>query len=142
MGNDIKVCSTDNTQCVIIKLLEIAKENYPSLKISVEIKLTEFSGSSTAWISQDVLKSFANSLDELSRKRTGQVYLESMSPKHLQLAISPLDSVGHFLLEITVSKHVPIDRKMVDHQVSGGFELDPGNLPELVREFKNLVSKC
>ena len=109
------------------------------LKVSVCIK--EFSGSyENVWIDKDELKKFLLDFIKLEERREGRARLESMSPDEFWMEFRSIDRAGHVGVEVQLKRLQYSESELWPRMIAGGFEFDVSTLPQLVREFKKLVS--
>jgi hypothetical protein len=120
--------SETKSQRIRFSLLERATERLPSRKVQIEVVLDDFSGRSSAWIDDHNFENFRLELRQVEATRNGEASVASMSPGDFQLSLKNTDRLGHFLVEVKISKHLtnPIQRI----QLTGGFPIDPSVLPE------------
>jgi hypothetical protein len=113
-----------------------------SLKLRLDVQLHGFTARSEVWVERQAVVDFAAALKELEEVRGGEALLRGEDPEDLELKVSSLDRVGHMLLEFTVTRLTIVgDRQRpLSVQLKGGFELDPGSLPDLVAGMTRLVS--
>lgn len=112
------------------------------VRVSVEVKLGEFGEFGgrydSIWLEASALMCFVNELKVAENCRQGGASLQSMSPDEFRLHIQSRDAVGHFAVEVLLSRHHhsgPANRLT---SVSGGFEIDPDSLPAVLNAFKAL----
>jgi len=133
-----------NKEYISIIELERISDDLPTpgdvrLKVSVCIK--EFAGSyEDVWIEKDELKRFLLDLIKLEETREGEARLESMSPDEFWMEFRTIDRAGHMGVEVQLKRFQYSESKLWPRMVVGGFEFDVSTLPQLVREFKKLLS--
>jgi len=69
-----------------------------------KVKSTSFYGESSAWVEGYEIKSFIEDLEKLASTSKGEAELTSESPENLQITFKPVDSLGHFVIKISVGK--------------------------------------
>ncbi|BDG03535.1 hypothetical protein [Anaeromyxobacter oryzae] len=113
-----------------------------SLKLRLDAQLHGFSARCEVWVERQAVADFASALRNLEETRNGEALLQGEDPDDLELKVSALDRVGHMLLEFKVTRLTVVgDRgRPLSVQLTGGFELDPGLLPDLVARVTRLTS--
>jgi hypothetical protein len=135
----VELRSPEKEAFLRMEVLSTGEEVDSSVEVLVEIDAQGFGGREAVWLDHDGLKKFAQSLGELERTRKGRADFTPSDPD-FRLSISAMDASGHLLVEFILLRHSLVGHRprSVDLSVSGGFELDPGTLPGLVREFQDL----
>ncbi len=113
-----------------------------SLKLRLDVQLHGFSARGEAWVERLAVADFAFALKKLEETRSGEALLQGEDPEDLELKVSALDRVGHMLLEFKVTRFTLVGDKArpITVQLTGGFELDPGLLPDLATGVTRLTS--
>jgi hypothetical protein len=88
------------------------------------------------WISEDALVAFITALTKLEEDRTGEAFLEGMSPNELHLRVAVIDTAGHVKLFVHLSKEQLLVGSK--YSVSTEFAIDPSSLSRLVIEIDQL----
>jgi hypothetical protein len=122
-----------------MEVISTGQKSYPSVEVQVDLHVQGFAGSEAIWLDHAALMKFSESLDGVERTRRGRADLTPSYPE-FRLSISAMDASGHLLVEFVLVRQSFVgDRaRRVDLTVTGGFELDPGTLPGVVAEFRNL----
>jgi hypothetical protein len=111
-----------------------------SVEVEVEVGVEGFAGRAKVFLEPTSLASFCTSLDALERTRSGRA---DLSPQDVdfRLSISSMDGAGHLLVAFVVNRYSFVGDRPTTVQLTctGGFELDPGLLPALAREFRDLA---
>jgi hypothetical protein len=88
------------------------------------------------------LEKFLNYLKILDEKRQGSAILESgeLSEDHFRLECFSLDKLGHIGLTVELLKGHFTGSRYYPLEITLSFEIDPSNLPYLVKAFTELVN--
>ena len=109
------------------------------VQVSVSVRLADFAGQhDQVWIDAEALQHFVDSLRVIEQERRGVAVLESMSLNEFKLEIRSRDQLGHFVAAVSLSRHQYSGPNSWPTSVSGGFEIDPSDLPGLLLEFEKL----
>jgi hypothetical protein len=113
----------------------------PDLHIEVAARVGKFSVQGLrVWLEWPDVKEFIDELEVLVRDIQGQASLFAMSPKDFELAITPVDSVGHFGAEFTAGSRTYMrDGKALPCSLRGGIELELGQVEEVLYWFKGAL---
>ena len=142
----MRIESEDKKSFLLLDFLELEKERYPSLSISVKIENEGFSGcNKNIWLESGSLKNFLKELKSLDKKRNGFASIESMDPEEFKLKIESIDRSGHLILKYSLLKYSFLKNSYypnyIERTVSGGFELDTSCFSEIIKVFENLNCK-
>ena len=103
------------------------------VRISVLIKSNGFRGHNDIWLDGENFDSFCRALIELETNRQGEAIIKSLSPGEFELTIGSLDSVGHIGVWGKTGYHVMSPIKNFFHAVEFGFEVEPSQLQQAVK---------
>ena len=103
------------------------------VRISVLIKSNGFRGHNDIWLDGENFDSFCRALIELETNRQGEAKIKSLSPGEFELTIGSLDSVGHIGVWGKTGYHVMSPIKNFFHAVEFGFEVEPSQLQQAVK---------
>ncbi len=126
-----------------VRLAAVGRDaGYPSLEVRVEGTAKGFAGGSEVWVDGFALKEFVGALRAFEKSRQGRVELRSLEPDGLRIVLRSMDHAGHLLVEFAIGRNALVgDRpENVALRVSGGFELDPGTLGEVLAGFTHLAN--
>lgn len=87
-----------------------------------------------------MLRDFINKLSEIESTRHGAASLESCSPEDFKLSIGSRDSLGHFIVEVSLCQYQYSGPRSWPIRLSGGFEIDPTSLPFILKDFNRLYA--
>ncbi|WP_425493874.1 WapI family immunity protein [Lysobacter gummosus] len=129
---------------VSITLLERCPRQTPTegdVRVHVAVVLGEFCGAyDSIWLERPVLAKFVEDLRGLELTRAGEATLQSMSPGELTLKFRSRDNLGHIVVEVLLQRFQYSGPTYWPVVVSGGFELDPTDLPRILKQFYELSS--
>lgn len=132
---------TEHVDFVVLESSPAGSPINGSIRVGVTVTLREFCGAyNSVWLERAALDEFMQSMDSLERTRSGKAVLRSMSPDELVLCLRSRDSFGHLVTEISLQRHQYSGPTYWPTRVSGGFELEPSELPNVVSQFKILAS--
>ncbi len=139
----------DETSSVEITLREVGAQGTPGagdlgLDVAACAAATvvggPFSGrNNTVWVGQDVWARFLKDLREFERTRAGGVQLRAMSPARFCLTILATDRAGHVAAEGWVGRQYAGRTASAHDRVCFHIQIDPGVLPQVVRELDALA---
>jgi hypothetical protein len=137
----IELVSPERTEFLRLEVLTPRWPEAVELELGVECQVRGFAARTTSWAVRPAVAEFARALEALERTRRGRAELWAEDPEDLTLAVAAMDSVGHMVLEFTVSRLSLIgdSARPVTLRLAGGFELDPGALPGLVEQVRKLA---
>jgi hypothetical protein len=107
---------------VEISILEIAPRGLPSagdVRLKITASIDGFAGWADCWVEEREFKRFAGAVSHLYSTFQGEAVLCSMSPGEASLSLSPANSRGYVLVQVTVAKRLPFQCSM-----SGCFEAE------------------
>lgn len=144
----MKIFSEDKKSFIEIIYKECELVMHPSFSVSVNIHDNESSITltgqlQTVWFTMDDFKHFLLDFDEMDMKRSGQACLESMSPEEFVLRFEVYDSSGHTKADYSMFKWLYSNKQNSrKYSLSGGFDIDPSDIPNISRDFHSLVPKA
>lgn len=107
------------------------------VRLQASVRLKEFSGRySSVWLAKPDLEEFVADLQQLVESRRGKVRLQSLSPDEFWVEIRSVDSLGHFELEVQLKRYQYSGPTYWPTTVSGGFEVEPTQLPSILSGFR------
>ncbi len=115
---------------VELLITELVPSGLPSegdVRIQVKAQIHDFVGSGSCWVEEPNFRSFSVNIDQLFSSFQGSAQLESISPGEFSLSLSPANSRGNILVQVTMSKSLPFPRAM-----SGTFEIELPALEPLI----------
>lgn len=135
----VELRSPEKQAFLRLELISSGVKGHRSIEVQVDVHVQGFAGREAVWLDHQALKRFSDALGSLERTRKGRADLVPQAPD-FRLSISSLDGSGHLLVELELVRHSLVgDRaRRVDLGVSGGFELDPGTLPDVLARFQSL----
>jgi hypothetical protein len=98
-----------------------------------------FSGDSYGYFESSACEQFLASLETLEAKRSGIARIESMSPGEVIVELVTVDSLGHVAVRGQLRRRVHGASVTAMNQLSWTLEIDPSLLPEILREFRELL---
>jgi hypothetical protein len=109
---------------------------YPGAPVTASMTCGAFCGASDrAWLASDDFDRFLSSLEALEQSRQGEAVLESMSPGELSVRIHAVARAGHLAMEVVIGEQRVGEHSWHERLVKCSFPLDPGQLPQIVRQF-------
>ena len=124
----------------VLERTSVGAPNEGDVRVQVDIALGKFGGSyDSVWLEGPKLDAFVEGLVQLERNRCGEALLSSTSPDEFTLKLRSRDSLGHIVVEVVLQRHQYSGPTYWATKVSGGFELDPTELPVIVRQFQELA---
>ena len=94
------------------------------------------------WFSWEDINSFIVGLKAFDKTRKGTVELSNMSSgsdaSPLEFKVFATDRLGHLAIRATLRKLIYFKDSYEISTVSVVFEIDPGSLPSIIRDFKKL----
>ena len=102
--------------------------------LTIRVASNGYTGENDLWVDHRSFFSFCSALSDLECSRTGEAVLESMSPGELHLRFHSVDSCGHIAVEGLTGYDVQREHSRFQHSVQFGFEFDPSQLLEAVKE--------
>ncbi len=138
----VELRSRDRRSVLRIDSIRSSGPEFPSLEVSVEAELQDFSGRATAWLDGAALDAFVTSLRELEPDDQGALELQSMSPDEFRLVVRSVDRVGHLAAEFTITKTTLVgdEPDTAPIRLIGTFELERGQVAGLVDGFTALAA--
>lgn len=128
---------------LVIEVLERLPDDSPTpgdLRGKVSLKLREFTGCySGVWLAKPDLNAFVEQLEALETSRSGSAKLEAMSPDELTLELRSMDDKGHFEAAVQLGRYQYSGDTDRPTRISGGFIVDPDQLPAIMTAFRNLL---
>jgi hypothetical protein len=125
----------------------LALERSPSgaplehIRVKVTVTLQEFLGTyDSVYLELPALAEFIKSLTRLEHTRSGEAELQGMSPGEFSLKLRSRDNLGHLVVEVMLQRYQYSGPTYWPTKVSGGFELEPTDLPKIVNQFRALVA--
>jgi len=113
----------------------------PSIRVRVGLTLPGFHGqSSDVWLFGQDLDEFVRDVRALEAKRSGSASLDSGDEFRLELR--PVDRVGHYEACVSLGAYQHSGATCWLTVLSGGFEIDPSQLPDILRAFEALRGFC
>src|SRR5215813_9710272 len=86
------------------------------------------------------VEQFLLSLRELNEKRKGIAKLEGLGYEKFALSIFNTNERGYLAVSLEMEKYeLSSERYLM--KATGGFDLDPGDLPQILYDFEKLFSK-
>ena len=124
----------------VLERSSVGAPNEGDVRVQVDIALGQFGGSyDSVWLEGPKLDEFVEGLVQLERNRSGEALLHSTSPDEFTLKLRSRDNLGHIVVEVALQRHQYSGPTYWPTKVSGGFELDPTELPVIVRQFQKLA---
>lgn len=115
------------------------QSNEGDVHITAQVLLGKFSAiHKSIWIEEPALNDFINKLSALESTRSGSATLESCSPEDFKLSIHSRDSLGHFVVEVSLCQYQYSGPKYWPIRLSGGFEIDPASIHSILSDFQVL----
>jgi hypothetical protein len=127
-----------------LKLLRATPAQSPSqpdLHIEVSANVNSYAAHEVrAWLEWPDVEAFMSELATLVREVKGEAKLYAMSPEDFELAISNLDSRGHFGLTFAVGSRIHTQNGQFLCSLRGGFEVELSQV-EALRQWFNAAIK-
>ncbi len=109
------------------------------IRVRATIKIGEFAGSyPQVWLGQEALAEFILQLQVLVNLRKGTARVSSMSPDEFIAEFKPTDSVGHYKLEVQLSRLQYGNARYRPITLAGSFEFEPTQFPAILAGFMEL----
>lgn len=106
------------------------------VKLNVGLRLQSFRGTyDRVWIAESDRHRFLDQLRVLEAARVGSAKLLSMSRDEFTLDVRSTDALGHMEVEAQLHRYQYSGRKSYPVHLSGGFEVDPGVIMQLINFF-------
>jgi len=102
--------------------------------LTVSVSSNGYTGQNDLWVDQRAFRAFCSALVALEKNRKGEAILESMSPDELSLRVHSVDSCGHMAVSGITGYDVQREHRLFRHSVQFGFEFDPSQLLEVLKE--------
>ncbi len=128
----MKLLSEGEVFYLTLAIIEAELTHLPSFRFQVEVSDRGFTASSSVWAAADDVHIFASQLRQCQRMGRSQALLSSMSPGELELRVEPSDALGHFQVVYRVGRHRLNNAGRQAAAVTGGFDLDPYLLEQMV----------
>ncbi|WP_438362218.1 WapI family immunity protein [Methyloversatilis discipulorum] len=132
---------SDNNYIEVAEL-ERAPEDAPNagdVRVSVQVVLGEFRGQyDSVWLEEPVLRDFISALCRVETERSGSAVLESCSPDEFIFELRARDTLGHFVVEVSLCRYQYSGPTYWATKVSGGFEIEPSSLRSILNGFGSL----
>jgi hypothetical protein len=113
----------------------------PDLHVRCEVKTALFIvEGSNAWLEWPDVCAFVEELEALNATLTGKAEVCAMSPKDLTLTFTTLDSKGHMGVSFTIGSRNYTDNGQFESNVTGGFEVLPGDIEAVLSWFKSVIA--
>lgn len=135
----MKIFSLDRESYIDIGFIESELTRLPSICTYIDVINEEFKGGlDSVWFEIEELNRFIACAAEMDVKREEEARLSSMSPGELSLQLAAYGQAGHIKLSYTLTKAItyPFYREL---SLSGCFEIDPGELTGIIRDFERLM---
>ena len=130
----------EHTDLVVLERAPSGVPNEGDLRVQVSVTLGAFRGTyDSVWLEQPVLSDFVESLASLERTRSGEALLQSATPEEFSIKLRSRDNSGHLVAEVSLQRYQYSGPTYWPTKVSGGFELEPTELPKIVSQFRALV---
>lgn len=118
-------------------------QNRRDISCRIEVFGSTFAGEiDSVWFEHENATSFIEDLEALDKFRKGAAELFNMSSgsdaSPLEFKIFATDSLGHLAVRATLRKLIYFQNFQDISTVSVVFEIDPGSLSAIVRDFKKL----
>jgi hypothetical protein len=106
------------------------------LQVQIDARIASFTATGVgAWLERPDVGAFIRDLEALVRTFQGTATIGAMSPDDLTLQVSTVDSLGHFALRFSLGTVVHSRASTVPCALSGGLELELGQVEELLAWF-------
>ena len=113
----------------------------PDIHVRVSATTSHFSvNGSNAWLERSAVEAFITELGKFNGTLVGRVQLLAMSPRAFELTVENLNSKGHIGIAFTIGANIHTDNGSFHSSVSGGFEVSPRDIQDLLEGFKALIS--
>jgi len=137
----MRIQSEDGSHFIELLKQEVSPPFYPGACVQIEGRAYGFSAiASQIWLSADDMRIFLTALVRLEQLREGSASLVSMSPDEAILSLQAVDRAGHIIarLDLTRSTYTRASQMITQH-LSIAFEIDGSLLPEVIRQFGQLI---
>ena len=136
----MRISSADGSQFIELSKQEDSLPLYPGTCVQIEGSAYGFSAISHVWLKTDDMHVFLSELVRLEQLHNGSATLVSMSPDEASLSLQAVDRVGHIIarLHLTRNTYTPTTQ-LVTQRLSIAFEIDVSLLPNIVRQFRQLI---
>ena len=110
------------------------------VRVRATVTLQDFAGSYDGiWLSHSDLSNFVKQLRTVVQTRKGTAKLEAMSPGEFTMEVRSVDAAGHFEASVRVGRQQYSGRTYRPAMVTGGFEIEPDQLPLVLAAFESLL---
>jgi hypothetical protein len=93
-------------------------------KIAAAVRCGAFSGTVETWVDGTDVKGFITALNELNATLRGEAILTSDDGRSLTVHIAPLDSLGHYVLKVTMAEDIALGSKTYQSSAAGVFPIE------------------
>jgi len=128
-----------------LKLLRATPAQSPSqpdLQVEVSTSVNSYAAHEVrAWLEWPDVEAFISELTTLVREVKGEAKLYAMSPEDFELAISSLDSCGHFGLTFAVGSRIHTQNGQFLCSLRGGFEVELSQVEALLQWFNAAIKR-
>ncbi len=128
-----------------LKEVERVTDDLPTrgdVRLEVSVRLRDFSGRTpSVWLDRAALERFVEELRELVETRKSAAKIEAMSPGEFSVELRPNGPVGHFEMAVVLGRGwYGAQQTHWITQVSGGLDVDPSELPVILRAFEAMIA--
>ena len=134
----IQIPSVASEKCNTI--IEFDDDSFKGISWSTYLKCTtpSFTGEIKCLLEADYVKEFIEDLTIVEKERKGQCQLGYQFESAFSLAICSVDSVGHFVFELTIQDNRnSLGYNQID-SLKIAYEIEPSSLIFLLKSFQDL----
>lgn len=136
----MRIQSEDGSHFIELLQQEVNLLHHPSTCVQIEGSAHGFSAiMNHIWLSADDMHVFLTELVRLEHLREGSATLASMSPEDAVLSLQTVDRAGHMIATLDLTRHTSTISQPVMQRLSLAFEIDVSLLPQVVRQFRQLI---
>lgn len=115
--------------------LEVARAGTAGIAYDCQLRVgfscAGLSGQVLAWCDGPDVEAFVDELAVVGRELKGEASLVSDDGRSLSIRLSPLDTLGHFVLRVQVGADRAFRQRHVEVSCSGAFQLDSQDMTAL-----------
>ena len=104
-------------------------------QVSVKVSSNGYSGNNIVWIMHEQLLNFYNEMKLLERQRKGVATLNGITEDEIVIKVYSLNNRGHMAVKGKTGYYSYEEDEQFYHSVEFGFQFDPSQLVEAVKEI-------
>jgi hypothetical protein len=104
-------------------------------QLSAEMRCGAFVGEIKIWVDSAEIDGFLKELKDLDSTLHGKATLSSDDSRSLVIELSPIDSLGHFSLQVSMVKNMPLHATFLESSCVGVFALESQAMNSVYQAF-------